>query len=97
MASKRIEALQQSLAMVWVRDGNLAQAQRNRQEILNMLLVAQLVIASALERRESRGSHWRLDYQFPDENLATQHYAFYPPHIDPDGLVQVQEEVATHV
>src|SRR5437764_6473918 len=99
-ARKRIEALQQSLANVWDRDGNVAwglASQWDRQETLNMLLVAQLVITSALERRESRGSHWRLDYQFLDENLTAKHYAFHPSHIDPYGLVQAREEVIAHV
>jgi succinate dehydrogenase/fumarate reductase flavoprotein subunit len=71
--------------------------QRHWQETLNMLLVATLVIASALERRESRGSHWRMDYPFLDENLTAKHYAFHPSLIDPCGLVQVPEEVPTHV
>jgi L-aspartate oxidase len=46
------------------------------EETLNMLLVAELVIAAALERRESRGSHYRLDYQSCDESLAGLHFAF---------------------
>lgn len=45
-------------------------------ETLNMLLVAELVIAAALERCESRGSHHRLDYHACDENLAGLHFAF---------------------
>jgi L-aspartate oxidase len=40
----------------------------------NMLLVAQLVIEAALQRRESRGSHWRQDYNFLDEHLNSSHY-----------------------
>jgi L-aspartate oxidase len=99
-ARKRIEALQQSLENVWNRDGNVAWEpipQRDRQETLNMLLVAQLVITSALKRRESRGSHWRLDYQFLDENLTAKHYAFHPSRVDPYGLVQAREEVIAHV
>lgn len=100
MARRRIEALEQSLENMGVQAGHETRrsaSQRDRQETLNMLLVAQLVVAAALERRESRGSHWRLDYQCPDENLIGKHYAFYPSHIDPYGLVQMQEEVVTHV
>jgi L-aspartate oxidase len=66
-------------------------------ETLNMLLVAQLVIAAALERRESRGSHWRLDYQSLDENLTSKHYAFHPAYVDPYKPPQAREEVLTHV
>src|SRR6266516_5989362 len=47
-------------------------------ETVNMLKVAELVIAAALQRRESRGSHWRLDYPVPNEMLTGLHYAFQP-------------------
>ena len=47
-------------------------------ETVNMLKVAELVIAAALQRRESRGSHWRLDYPVPNEMLTGHHYAFQP-------------------
>ena len=47
-------------------------------ETVNMLKVAELVIASALQRRESRGSHSRLDYPVLNEQLNGLHYAFQP-------------------
>jgi L-aspartate oxidase len=47
-------------------------------ETVNMLQVAELVIAAALQRRESRGSHWRSDYETTDETLAGCHYVFQP-------------------
>src|SRR6266705_2653608 len=47
-------------------------------ETVNMLKVAELVIAAALQRRESRGSHCRLDYPAPNEILTGRHYAFRP-------------------
>ncbi len=37
-------------------------------ETANLLLVAQLVVAAALARTESRGGHYRLDY--PDRDSA---------------------------
>ncbi len=40
----------------------------------NMLQVAELIIAAALQRHESRGSHWRLDYPQLDESLSSSHY-----------------------
>ncbi len=64
-------------------------------EIANMLQVAELVVAAALERCESRGSHWRLDYQHQDEKLAKQHYAFHRLHIDTYELLD--KEVAPYV
>jgi len=65
-------------------------------ETCNMLQIAELVIAAALERRESRGSHWRLDYQFLDENLARRHFAFQPLNIDTNALLESQEEIITY-
>jgi L-aspartate oxidase len=47
-------------------------------ETVNMFKSAELVIAAALQRRESRGSHWRGDYPQSDEQLARTHYAFHP-------------------
>jgi L-aspartate oxidase len=45
-------------------------------ETVNMLKVAELVIAAALQRGESRGSHWRLDQVAPDDTLTCHHYVF---------------------
>jgi L-aspartate oxidase len=66
-------------------------------ETINMLQVAELVIAAALERRESRGSHWRSDYQITDDLLAGRHYAFQRSRIDPYGLSFRHKEVIRHV
>ena len=66
-------------------------------EMMNMLLVADLIIAAALERRESRGSHWRLDYQETDEHLAGRHFAFQHSSIHPSGIGSREEEMAAHV
>jgi L-aspartate oxidase len=44
------------------------------QETVNMCVVADLVIAAALRRCESRGSHWRRDYDFKDDSLTGVHY-----------------------
>jgi L-aspartate oxidase len=62
-----------------------------------MLQIAELVITAALERCESRGSHWRLDYQFSDENLANCHFAFLPLCIDTNELLQSPAGVVSHV
>src|SRR5260370_15819992 len=47
-------------------------------ETINMLKAAEIVIAAALQHRESPGSHWRLDYNTPDGTLAGRHYVFQP-------------------
>ncbi|BCL84077.1 L-aspartate oxidase [Ktedonobacteria bacterium brp13] len=49
-------------------------------EVLNMLQVSELIIAAALTRQESRGSHWRADYQLSDDGLGRIHFAWHPQH-----------------
>ncbi|GER86157.1 L-aspartate oxidase [Dictyobacter vulcani] len=66
-------------------------------ETLNMLLVSELVITAALERCESRGSHWRQDYQLSDQDLAARHLAFVPLPIDPYGSMALQKEAISYV
>ena len=39
----------------------------------NMLVAAQLIVAAALARRESRGGHFRVDYPQPEAALAGRH------------------------
>lgn len=47
-------------------------------ETVNMFKVAELVIAAALQRRESRGSHWRSDHDVLDPSLTNCHYILQP-------------------
>jgi L-aspartate oxidase len=47
-------------------------------ETVNMFKVAELVIAAALQRRESRGSHWRGDHEALDPSLTGRHYVLQP-------------------
>lgn len=49
-------------------------------ELQNMLLVARLMIASALARRESRGVHYRSDYPEPDPALEGVHMVIQAAH-----------------
>jgi L-aspartate oxidase len=71
----------------------------NYLEMSNMLQVAGLVVAAALQRRESRGSHWRSDYDAPDEKLATCKYVFQRaiPDLDGSKLDLSIEEMISHV
>jgi succinate dehydrogenase flavoprotein subunit len=40
------------------------------QDIYNMILVSEIILRCALERKERRGAQWRLDYDGPDEELG---------------------------
>lgn len=66
-------------------------------ETLNILQVSELIIVAALERQESRGSHWRTDYQLSDEHLGQLHFAFCLQHRRSMLLPHMQEEVTSHV
>ncbi len=70
---------------------------QQRLETLNMLLVAELVIIAALARHESRGSHWRLDYQATDEALAKQHFVLRRDALFAQQTTDTPQEVAIHV
>ncbi len=65
-------------------------------ETMNMLQVGELVVVAALARRESRGSHWRLDYQTSNPQQIEQHYAFQRPPIDPSEWLNETKEIAQH-
>jgi L-aspartate oxidase len=92
-ARRKIQALKQSLPAANIM---LESVSPRMVETVNMLLVAELVIAAALERRESRGSHWRLDYQSPVADLAGHHYVFQCTDINPCRLESLQEEIVPH-
>ena len=44
---------------------------QNEYELRDMLIVAKLIIESALRRKESRGAHYRVDYL--DKNETCEH------------------------
>ena len=92
-ARRSVQELHQSLAVL---DDRKEQTQQ-KLETLNMLCVAELVIVAALARHESRGSHWRLDYQATDERLATQHIVLQRENVLEQQEVCTQKEVAFYV
>jgi succinate dehydrogenase/fumarate reductase flavoprotein subunit len=60
-------------------------------EAENMLTVAELVIEAALQRCESRGSHWRSDFPETNEALAGYHYVFQTTQQQDGGVVHSSE------
>jgi len=92
-ARRSVQELRQSMPSS--RDGK-GQTQQEL-ETLNMLRVAELVIVAALARHESRGSHWRLDYQATDERLATQHIVLQREAVFEQQAASTREEVAPYV
>jgi succinate dehydrogenase / fumarate reductase, flavoprotein subunit len=55
-------------------------------DIQNMLRVSEVIVRCALERRESRGAQWRLDYPDPDPEWARKNLIATK---GPDAQVQV--------
>jgi L-aspartate oxidase len=88
--------LQTLYAQLVANQHNQSATRAGYAETMNMLQVAELVVVAALERRESRGSHWRLDYQTIDPQQIGRHYAFQRPPIDPSGWLNAQKEIAHH-
>jgi succinate dehydrogenase / fumarate reductase flavoprotein subunit len=46
-------------------------------DVENMLVISEAIVRSALERRESRGSQWRLDHPDPSEEQGRVNYVAY--------------------
>jgi succinate dehydrogenase / fumarate reductase flavoprotein subunit len=53
-------------------------------DVINMTTLAEAMVRSAIERRESRGAHWRLDY--PDKDDADQGRVNYITYKGDDGM-----------
>ncbi len=89
-------SLQALYSQIAARQQDQAETESWLTETMNMLQVAELVIVAALERRESRGSHWRTDYQDSDPQQAGRHYAFQRLSADPFDLLEPQKEAIHH-
>ena len=94
-ARRRIQALNHSLPAI-TSIGNKGHVHLPQwAETRNMLLMAELVIVAALQRRESRGSHWRSDFERLDESFTGVHYAYVRDSSKPITITP-QQEVITH-
>ena len=72
IAEKRLQEIMDRLG----RGGEVVGEAREWLETRNMVEVAGVVVRAALLRRESRGSHWRVDYPQRDSRLDGRHYVF---------------------
>jgi L-aspartate oxidase len=93
-AKRRVEALWNRLPPEGTTDYTGGQVVPQQVELVNMLQVAGLVIEAALQRRESRGSHWRSDYQAANEALASHRYIFQRSSAAPGA--SIPERVASY-
>lgn len=71
-AQNRIELLQQEIRWYYSK----YRVSRNLLELRNLALVAELVIQSAINRKESRGLHYTLDY--PDKSPVAENTVLCP-------------------
>jgi succinate dehydrogenase / fumarate reductase, flavoprotein subunit len=51
-------------------------------DVVNMLTISEAIVRSAIERRESRGAHWRLEHPETSEDQGSRNYVVYQS--DPD-------------
>ncbi len=94
-ARQRIEELRKEVPTLADALSQSHPSQPRLIETINMLQAAQLVIAAALQRHESRGSHWRSDYTRLDERLNATHYVF-EREVDDAVSAQSRREVVHH-
>ena len=72
-AQRRISLLQQEINDYYANHT----INRDLLELRNLVQVAELIVSSALQRKESRGLHYNLDYpvslETPQETILTPH------------------------
>jgi succinate dehydrogenase / fumarate reductase flavoprotein subunit len=67
----KVLALKDRLANVKVQGSRLFNpGWHTAQDIRYLIQISEIILRTALERRERRGAQWRLDYDGPDEELG---------------------------
>ncbi len=72
-SEKSLKEAQKKLNMI---DVELHPQNKAEIELQNMLLVAKLIIQAALDRKESRGAHYRIDFPNRDDNNWNRHLVY---------------------
>jgi succinate dehydrogenase / fumarate reductase, flavoprotein subunit len=79
--TRSLNAIEQLAARVpWMRVGGtrtLNPGWHTCRDVANMLIISEAIVRSAIERRESRGSQWRLDFPDPSEEQGRVNYVCY--------------------
>ena len=78
--SKRLQRAQHRVEMLLAEIDEFYsnyKVSRDLIELRNLAQVAELIILCAMQRKESRGLHYTLDY--PEANPTTQDTVLYPP------------------
>jgi L-aspartate oxidase len=84
--TKRLERAQHRIKMLLAEIDDYYGSFRVSHDLLelrNLAVVAQLIIDSALLRKESRGLHYTLDFPYSDQIAAPQNTILIPPNFEP--------------
>jgi succinate dehydrogenase / fumarate reductase flavoprotein subunit len=101
---EKLQQIQQNIDRVYLDDkGKLWNTEIiEALELQNLAVVSQVILHSALHRRESRGAHYREDYPFRDDTRFLQHTLgyYFPAGVDvkyqPVTIKQFQPEERTY-